>query len=469
MIILIAADPDEEFGQEIVLVLKRTKEIAVRGHTAHLSELKTLIAKHRPTVLLIGPGWGQETVIAFAEEIVKDTFLSIIWMVEEVNKELAARARVAGIKNLLQVPVELETLVRAITQSHEAVLNMIKASRVETTSCENDRDIQSKLKTEEIDLPAVQEGSASQERTEFKPEINEHENKEAEINDQANRESKSQIKLVNKWETKTENKFESWPLSLSKLVTVFSTKGGVGKTVIAVNLAVCLAQKKGLKTIIADLDLQSGDVGVMLKLKPQKTIYDCLPLIDQLDGQALGEFLTSHNSGLKTLQAPFEPALADLINAPLIGRVLKAARDHSEFVIVDTPPFFSDNVLTTLDLSDLILLVATMDVPSVKNVKLCLETLRLLSYPAQKIKLVINRADPTIGLRQSEVEKALGLKASLVLPNEPSVTLSVNNGVPMISSSPRSSLSRAIRGFVEELVYAPLPGVDQPDYAEEIV
>lgn len=459
MATLIAADPDEDFGKEITLVFKKKKEISMRGSTTSLSGLKELIDRHKPTVLLLGPGWETETILSFSAELKEKSFsTNIIWMVEEVNPDLAGKARKARIQNLLQVPVELDNLVAAIEQAHQQTIEMVKSAR--------EAKIPTEVKTVEIELkknakktvslePLDQSQSASEERTETKPEPVQAGHSEAQ----------PEIRLVNKLDVTNESK----PPSLPKIITVFSTKGGVGKTVIAVNIAVCLAQKKSLKTILADFDLQSGDVGVMLKLQPQRTIYDCLTSINQLDSETLTEFLTSHSSGLKTLQAPVEPALADLINSTHIKQILKAAKDRAEFVIVDTPPFFNDNVLATLDLSDIVLLVVTMDVPSVKNVKLCLETLRLLGYPPQKIKLAINRADADVGLRQVEVEKALGMKASLVLPNEPGVILSVNNGVPMVSGSPRSPIARAIRGFVEELVYAPAPSAERSDYEREIV
>lgn len=462
---LIAADPDGDFGREIELVFKKEKEINVRGSTDSLSELSDLIAKHKPTVLLLGPGWEKETILSFSAGLKEQApYLSVIWMVEEVDQELADRAKKARIQHLLQVPVELENLVLAIQKAHQSSLDLVRTTR-EAEKAENQAD----LKTVEVEVEngADDPAPSLQVKPEKEPESKSDDQKKTVIP------GKPEVRLVGKLDfaktDKHEKSAEAPAPSSPKIVTVFSTKGGVGKTVIAVNLAVCLAQKKGLKTILADFDLQSGDVGVMLKLPPKRTIYDCLAVVNELDGEALGEFLTGHASGLEALQAPVEPALADLINPAHIDQILRISRNRAEFVIVDTPPFFNDDVLATLDLSDLVLLVTTMDVPSVKNVKLCLETLKLLGYPAQKIKLAINRADADVGLHQSEVEKALGLKASLVLPNEPSVILSVNNGVPMVSSSPRSAISRAIRGFVEELVHAPVLNAEQKSLEREIV
>jgi Flp pilus assembly CpaE family ATPase len=461
MATLIAADPDEDFGKEITLVFKKKKEINIRGTTTKLSELKELLIRHKPTILLLGPGWERETILSYATGLkMRSPSINIIWMVEEIDQELAGKARKAKIQNLLQVPVELDNLTAAIAKAHRQTIEMVKTAR--------EAEAPSEVKTVEVEIEKNTDGTISLEP--LAPDgLKEQAKEKMEPEPTDLLEVKPEIRLVNKLDATLDAAHESKPLPLPKILTVFSTKGGVGKTVIAVNLAVCLAQKKGLKTILADFDLQSGDVGVMLKLQPQRTIYDCLTTINQLEAETLSEFLTPHSSGLNTLQAPVEPALADLISSTHVKQILKAAKNRAEFVIVDTPPFFNDNVLATLDLSDIVLLVVTMDVPSVKNVKLCLETLRLLGYPPQKIKLAINRADADVGLRQAEVEKALGLKASLVLPNEPGVILSVNNGVPMVSGSPRSPIARAIRGFVEELVYAPAPSVERSDYEREIV
>jgi len=230
-----------------------------------------------------------------------------------------------------------------------------------------------------------------------------------------------------------------------KIITVFSTKGGVGKTVLAVNLAVSLTQAAAGKIVLVDLDLQFGDVGVMLKLHPEQTIFDCLPLAEELNQEILEGLLTPHQSGVKTLSAPLEPELADLVKPDKLEKIFSHLREYADYLVVDTPASFNDNLLTALDLTDQILLVATMDIPTVKNTKLCLETLISLGYPQERIKLVINRAETNLGLKQAEIEKALGMKAELTIPTDKNVPLSINKGIPIVLDSPRAPASKQIR------------------------
>ena len=167
-----------------------------------------------------------------------------------------------------------------------------------------------------------------------------------------------------------------------RLITVFSTKGGAGKSVIAINLAVILARRSDRPVVLVDADLQFGDVAVMLKLAPQHTIVDAVSAIDRLDGPLLQSLLARHDpSGLLVLPAPLEPAFADQIGASQMVRIIEMLRQISAFVIVDTPAYFNDVVLGLIEVSDDVLLVAGMDIPNIKNVKIGLQTLRLLNTP----------------------------------------------------------------------------------------
>jgi pilus assembly protein CpaE len=229
-----------------------------------------------------------------------------------------------------------------------------------------------------------------------------------------------------------------------KILTVFSTKGGVGKTMIASNLAVYFAQNIYKRVVVVDLDLQFGDVGVMLKLRPEHTIYDCAAISQQLNEELIAKFLTPHPSGAKVLLTPLQPELADLITAEHLKNVLDALRSYADLIIVDTPASFNDHVLTLLDETDMVLLVATMDIPSVKNIKLCLQTLQSLEYPDEKVALTINRADENVGLKQHEIEKALDKEALTTIPTDRRVPLSINRGIPIVLETPKSPAARCL-------------------------
>ncbi len=227
------------------------------------------------------------------------------------------------------------------------------------------------------------------------------------------------------------------------VITVFSTKGGAGKSVVASNLALVLARGATKPVVLVDADLQFGDLAVMLKLTPQHTIVDAVSNIHRLDTQLLQSLLVKHSSGLKVLCAPLEPAFADQVSAANLARVVHLLRDFCSYVVIDTPAQFNEVVLAMLEESDHIVMVAGMDIPNIKNVKLGLQTLRLLNIPVTKLKLVLNRANSKVRLDVGEVERTLGIKADCLVPSDIVVPQSVNKGVPAVIDAPRSKVAKS--------------------------
>jgi pilus assembly protein CpaE len=241
-----------------------------------------------------------------------------------------------------------------------------------------------------------------------------------------------------------------------RMITVFSTKGGAGKSVIATNLAVSLARQESRPVVLVDADLQFGDVSVMLKLAPRHTIVDAVSSLDKLDPGLLRSLLVEHqSSGLLVLSAPLEPAFADQIQAKQMIQVIDMLRTMAAYVIVDTPAHFNDVVLGLIEESDDVLLIAGLDIPSIKNVRIGLQTLRLLNTPMHKIKLVLNRANSKVKLDVAEVERTLQVKAESRIPSDVSVPQSVNKGEPIVLDAPRSGPARAIEDLVKLLVDTP--------------
>ena len=234
-----------------------------------------------------------------------------------------------------------------------------------------------------------------------------------------------------------------------RLVTVFSAKGGAGKTTLSTNLAAALADNGRRNVCLVDLDLAFGDVAIALQLFPAHTLSDAVPMMDSLDEAAVSALLTPHSPGLTTLVAPVEPGAAESIPAPLVGRVLKVLKGMFEFVVVDTPPAFTDHVLAAFDESDYVALMATLDIPALKNLKLTLETLDLLNYPRDRWRVVLNRADSKVGLQLSEVEKTLRVPIAAQIPSSRSVPASINRGVPIVLDEPGHPVSIAIKAFAE--------------------
>jgi pilus assembly protein CpaE len=240
-----------------------------------------------------------------------------------------------------------------------------------------------------------------------------------------------------------------------RIVTVFSPKGGTGKTSIATNLGAALAKQEGKRTLLLDLDLQFGDAAIMLGLEPDKTIYDLVVAPGELDSEKLVGYTTKHASGLDVLPAPLRPEDAELVTEAKLQRLLEVARSSYEAIVVDTSPFFHGPMLATLDRTDELLLVCGMDVPTVKNVRLSLQTLDLLSFPSDRIRLVLNRANSNVGIKQREVEAALDTKVRFELPSDRAVTVAVNRGNPVVLSDRGGDFSRAIRRIAKEMLVVP--------------
>jgi pilus assembly protein CpaE len=243
-----------------------------------------------------------------------------------------------------------------------------------------------------------------------------------------------------------------------KVVTVFSSKGGCGKTFLATNLAVALSSG-GTEVALVDLDLHFGDVAIMLQLFPSHTIHDAAQTAQtsQLDPLSLKSFLTHHESGIWALVAPTEPTVADTIGAGAVATILKLLREAFAYVVIDTPAAFSEPVLAAFDESDLIVMLATLDVPSVKNLKLAMQTMELLHYPRNRIRTVINRADSKVGLRLPDVEKVLGSRVDVTIPSSRTVPLSVNKGHPILLEEPKAAVAQAVRRVAGQLTESGKP------------
>jgi pilus assembly protein CpaE len=241
---------------------------------------------------------------------------------------------------------------------------------------------------------------------------------------------------------------------IGTLVTVFSAKGGCGKTTLATNLGAALADKGRREVCVVDLDLAFGDVAIALQLFPAHTLADTVSLGDTPDTQAVSGLLTPHSPGLTTLVAPVEPGTAESIPATTVTAVLQVLKRMFDFVVVDTPPAFTDHVLAAFDQSDMVALIATLDIPALKNLKLTLETLDLLNYPRERWRVVLNRADSKVGLSFAEVENTLQASITAQLPSSRDVPASINRGVPIVLDEPKHPVSVAIRRFAEQVVAA---------------
>jgi pilus assembly protein CpaE len=245
------------------------------------------------------------------------------------------------------------------------------------------------------------------------------------------------------------------PRGNGRVITVFSPKGGTGKTVTATNLSACFAKNAGKKTLLLDLDLQFGDAAIMLGIEPEKTIQDLVTAPGELDPEKLAGYTTRHSTGLDILPAPIRPEDAELVTEAKLARLMEVAKESYEVIVVDTSPFFHGPMLATLDQTDDLLLVCGLEVPTIKNVRLSLQTLQLLSFPTERVKIILNRANSNVGMKKGEVEAALEAKVRFEVPSDRVVPLAVNRSNPAVLSDPKSDFGRALREMAKTLLPTP--------------
>jgi pilus assembly protein CpaE len=233
----------------------------------------------------------------------------------------------------------------------------------------------------------------------------------------------------------------------ARVITVFAAKGGCGKTTLATNIAVALAAGGARRVGLVDLDLAFGDVAIILQLVPERSIADAVGLGDQLDETSVRAMLTPYAPGLDTLLAPAGPAEAERITQGLVADVLRIARGMFDFLVVDTPPQFTDHVLTALDASHIHVLLTTPDIPALKNLRIALDTFDLLDLPKESRLVVLNRSDAKVGLTPSDIERVIRSPISAHVPSSRDVPVSINRGVPIMVDNPQHPVSRAVRDF----------------------
>jgi pilus assembly protein CpaE len=232
-------------------------------------------------------------------------------------------------------------------------------------------------------------------------------------------------------------------------VTVFGTKGGVGKSFLSVNLAVGLRTSINKKVSLFDTNYQFGDIALMLSLNPKYSVYDILPVIDQLDPKMLDGFLTTHSSGLMVLPAPVDISESVGISSKTTMKILENLSKLSDYTVVDTATYFSDDILNIFRETDYLCIMSSKDAPSIKNLKISLQILKQLKFPEENIYVILNRADSKVGITVEEIEETIQRKIDVEIPSDRIVPISVNKGIPVIIDAPRSSVARSIYKLIK--------------------
>jgi pilus assembly protein CpaE len=243
----------------------------------------------------------------------------------------------------------------------------------------------------------------------------------------------------------------------ARVVTVFSAKGGCGKTTVATNLAAALASGGRSSVCLLDLDLAFGDVAIALQLVPARTVIDAVAMTGSIDEQGVSSLVTPHSPGLDAICAPLEPGEAERIPASTVVELLRVLKRMYDFVVIDTPPAFTEHVLASFDVSDVYVLLATLDIPALKNLRLTLDMLDMLGYPREGWQVVLNRSDSRVGLSVDDVVKTLRVPLATLIPSSRAVSASINKGVPIVLEEPRHAVSSAIRDLAERQVRTAAP------------
>jgi pilus assembly protein CpaE len=243
---------------------------------------------------------------------------------------------------------------------------------------------------------------------------------------------------------------------VGRVVTVFSPKGGVGKTTMAVNLSLALTEGGARKVCLVDLDLAFGDVAITMQLFPTHSIEQAVGAEDTLDMSMLDGLLTRHQDSMMILAAPPHPDVRERVTPVLVSRIIRTLKEGFDYVVVDTAPSFDDQVLTALDETDECVIVATLDVPTLKNVKVALETLEMLNIAPGHRHLILNRADDAVGIGADKVESILGMAVSTQVATSVDIAAATNAGTPIVVNDPRHAGSQAIRGLASRLTGEPV-------------
>jgi pilus assembly protein CpaE len=240
------------------------------------------------------------------------------------------------------------------------------------------------------------------------------------------------------------------PGGTATIVSVVSSKGGVGRSTVATNLAVKLKELSGKRVALVDADLAFGDIGVMLNTSESKTIIDAVPFRMQIDADALESVFVEHASGIRLMLAPVSPQDAEMVPPELVRTIIDVMTEMFDFIVIDTRPGFDDLNLVIYDTTDLLLLLVTMDMTAIKDARQFLEISDLLGYSGERIRIVLNRSNSYSGIPAEEIGESLRRPLWAQIPDEPGPVLrSINEGVPIVSSSVESKVSQEIHRMVE--------------------
>lgn len=244
--------------------------------------------------------------------------------------------------------------------------------------------------------------------------------------------------------------------TLARTLAFFSAKGGSGSSTTVTNLAIELHRATRQRTLIVDLDAELGEVSLLLGIQPQFNLVDLVQNFHRMDAELLGSYIEQHSSGVHLLSAPFHPERAGVMSPDDIRQVLLYLRGQYDWLLLDMSKSFSPESLVAFEQSDDVFMVATVDLPSLRNIQRALPLLkRVMPRGMEQIHLIINRYDPANEISLKDVERSLGMKVLATLPNDyDPVIRSINSGKPVVLNDPKSAYARDIRALAARLAGA---------------
>ncbi len=383
---VLIADANEGDRQSLISILESDRDIDVVGEAGKASEVLELIAALKPEVLVMDVRLAEGDGLEVAGTVnFHYPWIQLVLISEQEDYNLLKRAMQAGVRELVLRPVQTPELISRVKQLADSYRRTVKSSS---------------------DAGVVSRDSGEASKVQQAP-------------------------------------------KKSKIITIFGNKGGIGKSVIAANLAVAAAARYKNQVALIDLDLQFGDISLMMNINPRKTIAELMLESGELTADLLDEYFYER-SGVKVLSAPHKPELAELVNSFGVETVLKMCRKMYRYTFIDTPTFLDETTLTALEMSDLVLLLISLDIPTIKNIKKgidILEPMNLLPHT----KLILNRASSlSVGLEAQDVERVLGMKTAASIPNDFKITVSsVNRGIPFFEMNPKAAISKSLMEILD--------------------
>jgi pilus assembly protein CpaE len=394
---VLIVDDIPETRDHLTKLLGFESDIEVVGAAASGSESLTMAAKLLPDVVLMDINMPDMDGIAATEKLSSQVpTASVVMMSVQGEADYLRRSMLAGAREFLVKPFSSDELTASIRQVYT-----------------RERDKQSRMSV----MPAASGGGSSPAAD---PDDGGHE---------------------------------------GKIVAIFSPKGGVGRTTVAVNLAVAAATELGKSVVLMDGSFQFGDVGVLLNLNPKnKSIADLVPELEAGELESIDTFVINHSAGIQVLLAPPSPEMAELITPSGVKKVLDALRKGHDLVVVDCTSWFNETTLAILDSADVILTMLSLEITSIKNMRLFLEVADQLGYEHDKIKLVLNRADSSLGIRVADVESSIGRKVDhTIVSDGRSVVYALNRGVPFFLSNREAQVSQDILRLAQSVAGERVP------------